>query len=397
MVADLYIPDRMGGSEIVIKETSKSLIQSGHNVYILAGRYGERVLRENKEGVKIYRFPIIKINLFLSLMSIYINVRKFLDELTSKIGFDLIILHHPYSALPVVSSGLCRHIPKVYVFYGPAYQEWLIEYAGKEVPLLGKFMRPLFMPAVSTMLKKIQKYALNHSNQIVVLSEFSRKQVEDHFDIKHKTTMVPGGVDTERFKPTNNRSLLKYNLGVLMDRTIFLTVRRLVPRMGIENLILAMSKVVRENNNVLLLIGGKGILEKRLKRLCNSLQLDEYVKFLGFIDDNKLPLYYQIADCFILPTLDLEGFGLTTLEALSCGTPVLGTPKGATVEILGVLNKNLLFEGTAPSQMAKLMLSFAKERPKNKEESRIRCRDFVLKNYSWEKSIAEWRKLIDSI
>src|SRR5207249_11624167 len=59
--------------------------------------------------------------------------------------------------------------------------------------------------------------------------------------------------------------------------------------------------------------------------------------FLGFIPDETLPSYYHAADVFVLPTRELEGFGLVTVEALACGTPVLGTPVGATPEVLSGL------------------------------------------------------------
>ena len=61
---------------------------------------------------------------------------------------------------------------------------------------------------------------------------------------------------------------------------------------------------------------------------------EQVYSITGEIDDESLVLYYQAADIFILPTQSLEGFGLVTLEALSCGVPVLGTPIGATTNIL---------------------------------------------------------------
>jgi glycosyltransferase involved in cell wall biosynthesis len=63
-------------------------------------------------------------------------------------------------------------------------------------------------------------------------------------------------------------------------------------------------------------------------------------------------LYYQMADLFILPTTELEGFGLVTVEALASGLPVLGTPVGGTKEILTKLGSDYLFDDSTPQSIA---------------------------------------------
>jgi glycosyltransferase involved in cell wall biosynthesis len=94
-------------------------------------------------------------------------------------------------------------------------------------------------------------------------------------------------------------------------------------------------------------------------------------------------LYYQAADLFVLPTKILEGFGLVTVESLSCGTPVLGTPIGATKEILAGLDTRLLFDGTEPRDISERILYFL-NRKSNMEDLRGKCRQFVVDNYSWD-------------
>ena len=79
-----------------------------------------------------------------------------------------------------------------------------------------------------------------------------------------------------------------------------------------------------------------------------QLGLDKHVTFLGFVPDADLPRYYQAADVFVLPTRELEGFGLVTAEALACGTPVLGTPVGATPELLEPLDAATRLPATPP-------------------------------------------------
>src|SRR2546426_10110498 len=96
--------------------------------------------------------------------------------------------------------------------------------------------------------------------------------------------------------------------------------------MGLDTLIRAMATVRERFPRVLLLIGGSGSLRPLLETITISLALSDHVRFLGFVPERDLPAYYGAADAFVLPTRELEGFGLGTVEALACGMPVLGTP-----------------------------------------------------------------------
>jgi glycosyltransferase involved in cell wall biosynthesis len=107
------------------------------------------------------------------------------------------------------------------------------------------------------------------------------------------------------------------------------------------------------------------------------------VRFLGAIPEDLLPSYYQAADIFVLPTLELEGFGLATLEALACGTPVVGTPAGGTPEILAPLERRLVTRDVSPGAIAEAVLWATREELLRPDMCR-RCRTYVEKNYSWE-------------
>jgi glycosyltransferase involved in cell wall biosynthesis len=166
--------------------------------------------------------------------------------------------------------------------------------------------------------------------------------------------------------------------------------------MGLENLMIAIDKVVKKLPQIYVVVAGEGPLKSDLKALIRSLNLEKFVKIAGFIPDNELPDYYRMADLFILPTKELEGFGLITLEAMSTGLPVLGTPVGGTREILSQFDQRFLFKDTDPESMASLILDICHQMKKRPQEWRTlshRCRQFVEQNYCWEKNIIALEKV----
>ena len=224
---------------------------------------------------------------------------------------------------------------------------------------------------------------LRRSAAVVVLSEHSRREVLTFGYPPAQIRLIPGGTDLERFHPATDRAAARQRLGLPAGQALLLSVRRLAPRMGLDNLVRSMPAVVARRPDVLLLIGGKGPERERLERLVAELGLEDHVRLLGFIADDDLAAYYQAADAFVLPTLALEGFGLVTTESLACGTPVLGTPVGATPEILRRLDARLVLPGTGPEALAEGITAFlgsewwAGLTPE-------RLHRFVQDNYTWD-------------
>jgi glycosyltransferase involved in cell wall biosynthesis len=245
--------------------------------------------------------------------------------------------------------------------------------------------------------KLVEKSLLRRSNHILVLSDYTRKKLSNVYKLRRsKITVIPGAVDIDRFKPTDDRVTIRTNLDLPANSFILLTVRNLEPRMGIENLILAYKSVLGKKSDIHLVIAGAGPMGQELRALVRDSGLNDRIRFTGYIPDNKLPAYYQMADLFILPTLDLEGFGLVTVEALSSGLPVLGTPVGGTKEILAHLGKEFLFADTTPESMSSLILEAMQTWAGDPSAySRIsqKCRKVAERYYSWESHIAKLENL----
>ena len=102
---------------------------------------------------------------------------------------------------------------------------------------------------------------------------------------------------------------------------------------GQEHLIIAMKNIVKTRKDVLCLIGGSGPLKKKLQKQINHLDLQDFVKIIGFVPDNILPIYMNACDVFVLPSMK-ESFGIVQIEAMACGKPIVATYNGGSEEII---------------------------------------------------------------
>ena len=392
-VADVSINKVIGGAERVLFEQSTRLAQRGHNVHILTrGLGGSKTDKELIQGVWEWRYDVDQRNPFSFIRSTYLNSKTLFEFLNSEYRFDCINLHQPFSGLGVIRSPLGKGIKKIYTCHSLSFEEFRTRNPEPEglieggVYLLNSRGRAY-----------IEKKVMNNSDRIVVLSEFTRDRLHRFYGIAgEKIEVIPGGVDLERFYPAHDKMGIRNGLNIPRGKMILFTVRNLVPRMGLENLITAIREVVKVTPDIYLVLGGDGPLKEDLVDLTRQLGVEDFIRFVGFIPEGELPAYYRMADVFVLPTLELEGFGLVTLEALASGVPALGTPVGGTVEILKVLNPRLLFKDKSPESIARLTLETYREfreDPASQGKLSIQCRRFVEQNYSWEKNLDKLENL----
>jgi len=335
VVTQSFFPDVDGGSGRFVFELSRRLSGRGHEVTLV----GERATREREpaarlDGMRVFRYGSPALGLFLPwTFTSPLLVHDLAGSLFHADRFDLVWCHHYSPGLGGLLFAREKNIPGLFTYHASRYLEWKSR-AG-------------------------QPRRLNSRASRLLLRWWA-----------------------DRFRAISDVKNVRRRLGLPEDGFLVLTVRRLIARMGLENLVDAMKIVLESEPDAHLLIGGRGYLMERLKRRAGAAGLGERVKLLGYIDDDLLPEYYAASDLFVLPTLSLEGFGMVTLEALASGTPVLGTNAGATPEILRGLDEDLILQRSDPEYIADAIL-----RRKGKyltTEMRSRCREYVEQRYSWK-------------
>ncbi|MFB3925672.1 MAG: glycosyltransferase family 4 protein [Syntrophales bacterium] len=393
----MSIKNVIGGAERVLYEQSTRLSNKGHLVHILTRRLPEHGSEmEIISGVEEWRYDIDHANSFSFFRTTLSNGTKLFELLNHRNTYEVINFHQPFSSFPVIRSRQAGKLKKIYTCHSLSFEEYLARN-----PASGNFPQNIRRTLNVLARRHIESVVLRKSDIIVVLSRFTKDKVKKTYGIPgSKIKIIPGGVDIEKFHPAYDVNQIRRSLGIPSDRIILLSVRNLVPRMGLENLITAVKDVSLAIPEIYLVLGGKGPLLKDLAMLAEQLNISDRIHFAGFIPEDALPDYYRMADIFVLPTRELEGFGLVTLEALASGVPVLGTPVGGTLEILGGFNPGYLFKDTKPESISDLIIETCRKirrYPDFKLVTGAKCRSYVEENYSWENNISQLEKIFGAV
>lgn len=261
---------------------------------------------------------------------------------TARVGVrcvDLVAAHFALYAWPVL--GMLRDTPLVVHFHGPWAEESRREGEGR-----------LACAAKASLERRVYTRAA----RVIALSRsFARMVVQRYQVDEGNVVVVPGGVDADRFDVPLTRAEARSRLNWPGDRPIVLAVRRLTARMGLEALVDAAVRLRACRPDVLVVIAGRGPLQQALERRVAERGLAAHVRLVGFVPEEDLPAAYRAADVTVVPSESLEGFGLTTLESLAAGTPVVATPVGGLPEVVGPLHEGLLASGTDAEAIAEAL------------------------------------------
>ena len=196
-------------------------------------------------------------------------------------------------------------------------------------PVLVTIHRVEVMPTKNPLIYFARRIALNLFDRIVAVSEAVKQLTEKCGACKTKISVIWNSADEDNFKPRSKEKTRRL-LRLPLEKGIILFVGRLAPVKGVHYLIRAMPFVLRKREAILVIVGD-GPERSNLQHLVEISGLQPYVLFLGHIHPEKLALYYNAADVFVLPSL-IEGHSVVLLEAMASGLPVVATDVGGNNE-----------------------------------------------------------------
>lgn len=244
----------------------------------------------------------------------------------------------------------------------------------------------------------LQKISLKGCKQIISDSENSKKDIVKFFRIKEsKIKVIPLAADSI-FRPLKDTKLLHIKRKYKLPDNFLLYVGDANWVKNLPFLIRGFKKLLEGDYKDLgLVLVGKVFLKnveninhpeleslKQVNRLIREFNLEEKVVRPGFIEDEDLVAFYNLATIYIQPSL-YEGFGLSLLQALSCGTPVVSSDRGSLPEVCG--NAAVYFDPTNLNQFRSIISEILQNKSLQNKLSKLGFKQ--SSKFSWEKVVAE--------
>jgi glycosyltransferase involved in cell wall biosynthesis len=346
-----------GGAGKVLIETGAVFLGEGNTVSVIS-KSSDIPNETYFKGLKFYTYNDIDGNIFEKFIHYRAQSVILFKEYLKKNKPGLILIHCSTATLGIVKLIKKLRIPVIYYFHSP----WHMEYE-----VIRKGGNSLTFNLLQYIRKRHEYKCLKQSSGIVTLSQSMRDEMLNH----HPATahipyrIIPGGANEKIFYPVKGKcekSAVRKELNLSENVFYIISSRRLIPRTGVDLLIKAFKVIIdhyqagKLSVKPELIITGKGECETELKELAAELNLKEYILFTGYISEEELAAYYRVSDLYVIPTRFLEGFGLSTVEAMASGLPVIGTDVGGTAEILSLIAPHLLIRAPESDLIAEKVL-----------------------------------------
>ncbi|MGE3801969.1 MAG: N-acetyl-alpha-D-glucosaminyl L-malate synthase BshA [Candidatus Kapaibacterium sp.] len=298
-----------GGSGVVATELGKELAARGHQVHFISYALPFRLdgFRENIffHEVELPDYPLFEVDLYsLSLTSKMVDVVLY---------DDLDILHVHYAIPHATSAWNAKQI----LNEQGRDIKIITTLHGTDITLIG--LDPTLLPLV--------RFSIEKSDGVTAVSRYLREKTLTNFNLEREIEVIPNFVNTEHWKRVDSAHLRKRfapnGEPVLIHASNFRPVKRVTD-------VVRVFAQVRESIPVKLVMVGDGPDRAEAERLCRELGFCDDVHFLG--KQSGLVELFSAADLFIMPSQS-ESFGLSALEAMSCGLPVLSNSVGGLSEL----------------------------------------------------------------
>jgi phosphatidyl-myo-inositol dimannoside synthase len=243
------------------------------------------------------------------------------------------------------------------------------------------------------------KFMSQSIDAITYLGDYTRGEISKAISKSdvNKLVQIAPGIDVDHFVPTDS-SELRAQLG-LTDKSVIISVGRLVHRKGQDKLISALPAIRSAVPNVHLVLVGVGPHQKYLENLVAKLNLTDCVTFIGRINYSELPKYICVGDIFAMPSrsrffgLEVEGLGIVYLEASACGLPVVGGKSGGAPDAVLVGETGVVVDGTDTSEIASACIDLLNN-PELCALMGATGRAWIIENWRWEIWATKYAELL---
>lgn len=223
---------------------------------------------------------------------------------------------------------------------------------------------------------------LKRAHALIAISQYTKQTIVDTLQYPaERITVIPRAVDLETFRPLAVPHDFRRRYELPADAPLVLYVGSEDPRKNLSTLIEAFARVLAYHPTAVLVKAGAVHFAReaaQIRERVQALGMTSNVRFIEHVPDDDLPLFYNAADLFVLPSR-FEGFGLPALEAMACGRPVIAAQATSLPEVVG--HAGVLFDPSSSDELADgivRLLDDADQRRCLGEAARARAQGFSL-------------------
>jgi glycosyltransferase involved in cell wall biosynthesis len=321
----------VGGGETQARALAEGLADRGFSVRVVTRRSNAALARRERLGpIQVHRLRPVgsgqlkKWGLVVSALMALIGLRRH-HQLVFVSGFRVL-------GIPAVLA--CRLLGRVCILKADSLGEFSGEFFHRGLQQLG--LRPSFWPFRAML--ALRNDLLRRCDRFVAVSAVIEEELRAQGVAPGAIERIPNGIDVQRFSPVDpaEKQALRDRFGIPRAAATAIYTGRLVSYKGLPLLLRVWKEIqLRHPNARLLLVGSGGLdldnCEDELRRYVDSNGLQESVRFAGAVEN--VHEYLQASDVFVFPT-EQEAFGISVVEAMACGLPVISTAVGGLADIL---------------------------------------------------------------
>lgn len=343
---DTYYPE-VNGVASSIYELKKGLENLGHSVFIFTVTNPTAPLTENG----VYRITSVPFPM-LKERRIGVTFSKIWEQKVRKLDLDVIHTHTEFTMGHLgrkIADNL--GIPHIHTYH-TIYEDYLSY---------------LHMPDKQCFRKIVQQFSricCNRTDEIIVPTEKVKKLL-GQYGVKSQVHVIPSGISLQKFASPDkvHSKQLRRQLGITEDQTVLLYVGRLSAEKNISELLSYIHKV-ENNQKIVFLIVGDGPERESLEQQAQELQMESQIIFTGMVPFDQIEDYYALGDIFVSASTS-ETQGLTYIEALACGIPLLVRQDECLDGILQNYENGIGYEDESSFQEGlKFLRTVARQNPK---------------------------------
>ena len=317
-----------------------------------------------------------KINVKIISPDLKSNIKDLREPNLSKIKY--------LQAIPLLKKTINEFEPNiVHAHYASSYG--ILGYLSRFRPFILSVWGSdiYYFPYKNKFYKWLLKLVIKNSDKVCSTSNAMKQIIEKEYN-RLDVEVISFGVDIDFFKPGSNCQ--KFNVG---------TIKSIESYNGIDCLIDAAKLVIEDyNKNIYFQIVGEGSLRKEMEQKAKDLKIEDKIKFVGFVDHKKVLKYYNNLSIFIAVS-KRESFGVSILEAASCGIPSITSNIGGLTEVNIHNETGVVINPDDPKKLAESIVKLYEQ-----EELRLKlgknARKRVEKKFNWKNNVSEMIKVYKS-